>query len=188
MENKIKIAGVGGSLEKNSSTYAALKFTMDELASFGAEVKTYDLSRMKLPIFNPSKGIEQGGAELKKFLDTIRRADGYIFASPEYHGSVSGAFKNVIDYIEFLSSSKPPYLTLKPVGAIATGGGDVSGAATLHTMVNIIHSFRGISASSNVAISSSQLHFENNEIKSDIVRKRLRRLAAEVYALALKLR
>ncbi len=188
MGNKIKIAGIGGSLEKNSSTYAALRFTMEELAAFGAEIKIYDLYRMKLPVYNPAKGIKQGGVELKKFLETLQSADGFIFASPEYHGSVSGAFKNAIDYIEFLSFSKPPYMTLKPVGAIATGGGDVSGAATLQTIVNIIHSFRGISASSNVAISSTQLHIENNEIKSEIVRRRLRRLAAEVYTLAVKLR
>lgn len=188
MEKKIKITGIGGSLERKSSTFAALKFTMDELKTLGADVKIYDLNRLKLPIYNPTKGIEQGGRELKELLKTLGGSDGYILASPEYHGSVSGAFKNVIDYIEFLYSSKPPYLTRKPVGAIATGGGDASGAATLHTIVNIIHSFRGISASSNVAISSSQLHFEDNEIKSEVVKNRLKRLAAEVYSLAMKLR
>jgi FMN reductase len=188
MKNKIKITGIGGSLEKKSVTFAALKYTMEELKSLGAEVSIYDLKNMKLPVYNPAKGIKQGGGELKSFLENIHTADGYIFASPEYHGTISGAFKNILDYLEYLSAYNPPYLTHKPVGAIATGGGDVSGATTLQTIVHIIHSFRGISASGNVAINSSHLHFDNNEIKSEIIKGRLKRLASEVFSLALKLK
>ncbi len=188
MKNKIKITGIGGSLEKKSVTFAALKYTMEELESLGAEITIYDLKNMKLPIYNPAKGIKQGGKELKSFLENIHWADGFIFASPEYHGTISGGFKNVLDYLEYLSDFNPPYLTHKPIGAIATGGGDVSGATTLQTIVHIIHSFRGISASGNVAINSSQLHFDKNEIKSETVKRRLKRLASEVFTLASKLK
>lgn len=188
MEKKIKILGIGGSLEKNSSTIASLNYTIDAVSSFGAETKLIDIGKVKLPIYNPIKGIQQGGTFLKKLISDVHSADGYIFASPEYHGTVSGAFKNLLDYFEFLSTYSPPYLTGKPCGAIATGGGDLSGAATVQTIVNVIHSFRGISASSNVSIASSQLHFNNGKLINENIQRRLKRLAEEVFLLAVKLK
>jgi FMN reductase len=188
MEDKLKIVGIGGSLEKNSTTYSVLKFTMQELELLGAEVLIYDPAHFDLPLYNPSHGIKQGGKELNKYLHDIRLADGYVFASPEYHGTVSAAFKNLVDYLEFLSKNNPPYLSGKPAGAIATGGGDVSGSATLLTMVSIIQSLRAVSVSSNVAVSSSQLHIESGDIKSETIKRRLKRLAAEIYTLAQKLK
>lgn len=188
MEKKIKILGIGGSLEKKSSTLAALKFALEAVSSLGAETQLIDLSRVKFPFYNPLKGIQQGGPGLKKMLLQVHSADAYIFASPEYHGTVSGVFKNLLDYFEFLSVYSPPYLSGKPCGAIAAGGGDLSGAATVQTIVNIIHSFRGISASSNVSIASSQLHFNNGKLINETTQKRLTRLAEEVYSLALKLK
>jgi FMN reductase len=188
MKDKIKILGAGGSLEKNSSTFAALKYTTDTAAAMGAEVKLYDLKKMGLPIYSPAKGIEQGGKRLKKFLEDVHSADGYIFASPEYHGTVSGAFKNMLDYFEFLARYKPPYLSNKPAGAIAVGGGDVSGIFTLQTIIHIVHNLRGISASGNAAFYSSQLQMKKNEIKNETVKRRLKRLAEEVYSLAERLK
>jgi FMN reductase len=188
VEKKIKILGIGGSLEKRSSTLSALKYTLAAVSTMGAEIELIDLGKLKLPIYNPLKGIRQGGPALKKIIPQVHSSDGYIFASPEYHGTVSGAFKNLLDYFEFLSSYSPPYLSGKPCGAIATGGGDLSGAATVQTIVNIVHSFRGISASSNVSIASSQMHFDKGAVISEHVQRRLKRLAEEVYSLALKLK
>ena len=185
---KIKIAGIGGSLEKKSATLSALKFAMNELNSLGAETVIFDIAKFELPIYNPSKTLEEAGEEFKKFLDEIHSADGYIFASPEYHGSVSGAFKNVLDFLEHLAVYEPPYLLNKPAGCIAVGGGEVSGVTTIQTMENIVHNFRAITPYRNVAISSAGKHFdENKELSSEIIKRRIARLANEVYTLAQKL-
>lgn len=187
MEKEIIIVGIGGSLDKNSSTGAVMSYILGELNSLGAHTIEYKLSDIKLPIYNPTLGIEQGGKELVKLLTDVRRANGFIFASPEYHGTISGAFKNAIDYMEFLCNDEPPYLTNKPSGAIAVGGGE-SAAVTLHTMVNIIHSLRAISASTNIAINSVDLELSGGEIKNEKIIRRIKRLAAEVYSLAEKLK
>jgi len=187
MSNKIKIVAVGGSLEKNSTAYTALKFAAAEMESLGARVKCYSVAELNLPLYNPTKARTQGGKKLNQFLNEVGAADCYIFSSPEYHGTISGSFKNVLDFFEFLSVNDPPYLSGKPVGAIATGGGENSALSTIQTLVNIIHSLRAISASGNVAISSSNLHIEKGEIKSKTAKRRLKRLAKEVYELAIKL-
>jgi len=185
---KIKIAGIGGSLEKKSTTLAAMKFAMEEAAKLGAEIIIYDIAKFELPIYNPSKAVEDAGGGFKEFLNEIHSADGYIFASPEYHGSVSGAFKNVMDFLEHLANYDPPYLLNKPAGCIAVGGGEDSGITTIQTMVNIVHNFKAITPYRNVAISPASKHFDSNkELSGDLVKRRLSRLANEVYTLALKL-
>lgn len=184
-KGKIKIIGIGGSIENRSNTLAALKYAMDEVKKYGADCELFDIKKLDFPIFHPGKGIEQGGEKLKNFLENVYKADGYIFASPEYHGTVSGAFKNVIDYLEFLSLRKPPYLTNKPIGIIATGGGEVSGITTIQSIISIAYNLRAIAASNNVAIVSSHKHFdEKHVIINESTRRRIKRLAEEVIDLA----
>ena len=188
MTGKIKIIGLGGSMEGKSTALAALKFVMDECRNLGAEVKMFDIREFDFPIYNPSGSLESFGEDLIKFLNEVHSGHGYIFSSPEYHGSVSGAFKNVIDYLEYLSEYDPPYLRDKPAGCIAVGGGEVSGVTTLQTMVNIVHNFKAITPYKNVAIASANKHFDmDKEWISDIVKTRLARLANDVYNLAVKL-
>ena len=40
-----------------------------------------------------------------------------------YHGTVSGSFKNALDWLQLLSDRDPPYLTNKVVGLVSTAGG-----------------------------------------------------------------
>ena len=93
-----------------------------------------------------------------------------------------------MDFLEHLAVYNPPYLLNKPAGCIAVGGGEDSGVTTIQTMENIAHNFRAITPYRNVAIGSVSKHFDDNkELSSDIVKRRLTRLANEVYTLASKL-
>jgi FMN reductase len=188
MRKKVKIIGLGGSLENVSSTYFALKFVMDELKRRGAETIIYDIRSMKFPIFELDKVKHGIDKEINKFLDDVYKADGYILASPEYHGTVSGAFKNVVDYIYLLKDRTPPFITGKPAGCIATGGGEISGVTTLQSLINIVHNLRGIAVSGNTAIGNADECFNSKgNITRIKVKQRLERLASEVYELARKL-
>ena len=40
-----------------------------------------------------------------------------------YNGTISGSFKNALDWLKLLADRKPPYLTDKVVGLISTAGG-----------------------------------------------------------------
>ena len=188
MEERIRIIGIGGSFEKKSSTLALLKFVLNEIKSLGADVTLLDIKQLKLPLYDSSKGLSQAGKGFNKVLGEIHKAHGYIFASPEYHGTVSAAFKNVIDYFEFLYDDVPPYLTCKPVGCIAAAGAENSGAATLQTMISIVHSLRGITASNSISVGSSTKQIdEKGRIKNEVLERKLKRLAKETYILAVKL-
>jgi FMN reductase len=189
MSGKIRIIGIGGSVESKSSSLLYLKYVLNELKLLGADVKLIDIKKVNLPLYNYSKGIAGGGKELKVMLSEIHSADGFVFASPEYHGTVSASFKNIIDYFEFLADYKPPYLTGKPVGCIALAGAENSGGTTLNTMINIVHSLRGIAASGSMAIGSAYRQVDKNgKIKNDSVKRKLKRLTEEVYNLSVKLK
>jgi FMN reductase len=65
-----------------------------------------------------------------------------IWSSPTYHGSVSGSFKNALDWLILLAERDPPYLTNKPVGLVTTAGG-VQGLQAINSMEFVVRALRG---------------------------------------------
>lgn len=186
---KIKIVCLGGSLDAGSSSLKMVKCAEKKLTALGVETHLIDIRDLKLPIFSYSEMKKGPSAKFSKILTKIHEADGYIFASPEYHGTVSAAFKNVIDHLEYLSHYKPPYLSSKPVGCIAIAGADSAGHSTLSTMISIVNNLRGIAASTSFAIGSgNNLFTPAGRLKDKNAERRLNRLADEVYMLAVKLK
>lgn len=189
MKEKIRIVGIGGSMESRSSSLLYLKYILNELNELGAEVKLIDIKNLDLPMYSYGMDMKEAGEGFNALLDEIHSANGYILASPEYHGTVSSSFKNVIDYLEFLSSYTPSYLTQKPVGLLALAGAENSGVATMSTLINITHSLRGIVAPSSLAIGSAYKQIdEAGNITNDSIKRKIKRLAEEVYSLSVKLK
>ena len=186
---KIKIVCLGGSMEDNSSTLALLKYSAARLSELGAETYLADIKRLNLPIFSYKALKSLKNAKFSKLINAMSTADGYIFASPEYHGTVSSAFKNAIDFLEVLSVNKPPYLSLKPVGCIAIGGAENAGYATLNAMISIVHNLRGVVAPNSLALGyGGSIFNKKGELANEVISKRLNRLADELYTLAVRLR
>ncbi|HAX47375.1 MAG TPA: hypothetical protein DCX92_00160 [Bacteroidetes bacterium] len=186
---KINIVCLGGSMENRSSTLAVLKYAAKRLKLQGAEVYIADIKSMNLPVFSYKALKAVKNRKFTELVKKIRTADGFLFASPEYHGTVSSAFKNVIDYLEVLSADKPPYLSLKPVGCIALGGAENAGYATLNSMISIVHNLRGVAAPNSMAIGyASNLFDSKGNLRSEAVIKKLNRLSNELFILAERLR
>lgn len=190
MAKEISIIGIGGSLEEHSYSYKVLEYSMSELSGLGAKTNIIDIKNYKLlPLFDNSSNQKLiPYSDFLRQIDQIKQSDGIIFSSPEYHGTVSAAFKNFIDYFEILKYSNPPYLTYKPIGCISVGGGSNSGVSTLNTLINIVHSLRGITVPGNVAIPNIKQAFDQNgNLADENVKRRLRRLSNDIYFLASKL-
>jgi FMN reductase len=185
MTRKPRITAIGGSAEENSSTLSILKYTASQLISMGADVTVIDIREFNLPMYSYPRSGMTTDKKLSDFMRIISSSDGYLFASPEYHGTVSAAFKNIIDHFELLAENNPPYLTGKPVGLIAAAGAENAGYNTLQTMMNIVHSLRGIVAPSSLAVGSANNHVSpGGEIINESLTRKLNRLAAELYDLS----
>lgn len=186
---KIKIVCLGGSMEAGSSTLALLKFTVEYLTAKGAEVHLADIKQLNLPVFSYNSMNNDLNRHFKLLIKKIKEADGIIFASPEYHGTVSAAFKNVIDYFEILCSENPPYLTGKPVACIAVGGAENSGHSTLISMFSIVYNLRGIFLPSGFALGYSENLFDKNKkITGAGAVKKLKRMANELIYVSAQLK
>jgi NAD(P)H-dependent FMN reductase len=128
--NALKIVGIGGSLASNSASLEALTVALDGARDYGAEIRLLDLRRLDLPMYVPGNPTVPDAA--RELCEAVQPAHGLMWSSPLYHGTVSGAFKNALDWLQLLSDRNPPYLTDKVVGLISTAGGNARSAGGEH--------------------------------------------------------
>lgn len=178
----IKVVGFGGTLNPSSSTLIALRRVLDEAAILGAETELIDAGSLSLPIYD--WGVPATD-EVDRFVETFYNADALVWVSPLYHGTVSGLFKNTIDWLEMLADRSPPYLTDKPVGLIGIAGGAQSLQA-ITSMEQIVRSLRGWTVPLVVPINRAADVFDkaDGNLRDEIVQAQLKALAFEVVRAA----
>ena len=95
----LTVLGVSGSLRGASCSALAVRMALEAAQDHGAEVRLLDLREIDLPLFRPGHDFA-AFAEIRR---PVHEADALILATPDYHGSMSGAMKNFLDYfhIEF---------------------------------------------------------------------------------------
>ena len=121
-------------------------------------------------------------------MDAVYACDAMIWSSPTYHGSVSGSFKNALDWLILLAERDPPYLTNKPVGLVTTAGG-VQGLQAINSMEFIVRALRGWSVPLVQPVAQSWRSFDRDgRLADDAVADQLRALGAEVVRAARQFR
>src|SRR5579862_4177973 len=125
------IVGLGGSLARVSRSRAALEVALEGAANAGAETALLDLRELGLPMYDPDH--EEPTPAISRLTELCDRADGMLWSSPMYQGTISGSFKNALDWLHILSSREPPFLHDKVVGLISAAGG-TQGLQAINTM------------------------------------------------------
>ena len=93
----LHLLGVSGSLHDHSRSLQALRLLLNTATERGAEVRELDLREVELPLYRPDR---EGHATFGERISTdMDWADSVILSSPDYHGSMSGAMKNFLDYV-----------------------------------------------------------------------------------------
>lgn len=175
---------LGGSLARPSRGLAALEPAADGAREAGAEVRLLDLRDLDLPFYRP--GADPPESALS-FADTVYHSGGRIWSSPMYHGTVSGAFTNALDWLQLLADRDPPYLTDKVVGLIGTAG-EVQGLQAVNTMEFVVRALRGWAVPLVVPITARQAFGEHEEITDETVKAQLTSLGHQVAEVCLKRR
>jgi FMN reductase len=177
---KLKFVGIGGSFRPNSSSAKALAVPLNYLKERGHDTNLLLLSDLKLPGFETCDELEDYPESVRYMLDEVRSANGLIFATPVYHGTLSGGLKNAMDFFEYLSADPQPYLTGKVIGLISTSGG-IPGINAINTMDYVSRALHGWVCPTTVAISNSWRQFEEDgKVKDDKLRERLTQLGREL--------
>lgn len=96
----LQITGICGSLNAAGTTRRALALALEGARNAGAQTTLLDLNDFNLP-FAESGFASESFPDVAKFNQLVQKSDGLIWATPEYHGSFSGALKNALDLGSF---------------------------------------------------------------------------------------
>ena len=136
------IVGIGGTTRPGSSTESALRAALRHAEELGAVTQLFGGEALaSLAGYSPEEKERTEGQTA--LVEAVRRADAVIFASPGYHGGVSGLVKNAIDLLEDLRADQRVYLDGMPVGCIVTAAGWQGCNTTLGALRSIVHALRG---------------------------------------------
>ena len=182
----LRILGIGGSTREGSLTLIVLETALKMAREAGTEAVLADVRALDLPVFSADRPLAAYPESLPWLLAEARRADAYLLASPTYHGTVSGAVKNVLDALNFLGEDGGDYFGGKPVGLIAYGGG--SAANVLTALYHATRALNGLTVPTVVAVPSGAIEAERRAVVDPGARRRLEALIGETIDLARRLR
>ena len=103
-EGTVNVLGVAGSMRQESYSTRALKMVLEEVKKYKAESYMLELRKINLPLYDPSEitpdefSSNNNNLVLERITTSLRWADVFVLASPDYHGSMSGGMKNFLDY------------------------------------------------------------------------------------------
>ncbi|GAD52166.1 NADPH-dependent FMN reductase [Halarchaeum acidiphilum MH1-52-1] len=129
------IVGVAGSRRDGSHTRTAVERVLDACETAGAETDLLALGDVSLPLYHPDREADERG-EAAALIARVEAADGVVFGSPVYHGTISSTLKNFHDYCGYDEYEDTA------IGLLAVAGG-ASYGATLEHMRATIRSVHG---------------------------------------------
>jgi len=178
----IRVLGLGGSLRQPSQSETALRMALHGAEEAGAVTESLSGDDLRLPLYpSPDMAAHPNVAAL---LAAARRADGLILASPAYHGTMSGALKNALDYLQYLADDDPPYLDGRAIGVLATGDGTQAVVQTVDALRSVVHALRAWPTPMGVAIHEAGRMLAAGEVADERVATMLRAMGAQVVEFA----
>ena len=183
--DKLKILGVGGSMRQGSYNTLTLKLVLEEAKKYGVDAYMLELRKTDLPLYNPSGVLSDQTSssynnnnnskhnyndDLERITKTLKWADAFILASPDYHGSMSGALKNFLDYFweEFAG---------KTFGYIVAS--HEKGLTVVDQMRTAIRQCYGWSMPYNISINGEK-DFSNGNVINSVLAERIKMLARDL--------
>jgi FMN reductase len=153
------IVGIGGTPRPGSSTELALRAALRAAERHGARTRIFGGEAIgALPLYNPGSSARNRSA--LELVSALRESAGVVLASPGYHGTLSGAMKNAIDYAEDIRDASPPYLSGRPVGCIGVAAGWQGAVNALNSLRGVTHALRGWPTPLGLTINSLETRYD----------------------------
>ena len=165
----LKILGVSGSMREHSRSRRALALVLEAAREHGAETRLLDLHALDLPMYRPDD--EEGAAPVAAAAEAVNWAGAFVLASPDYHGSMSGAMKNFLDHFwtEFAG---------KVFGYLCAS--HEKGLTVMDQMRTAVRQCYGWSLPYGVAIHGDEDFDAEGRVSRPAVERRLRMLARDI--------
>ena len=156
----IRITGICGSLNANGATGKALEIALQGAAEYDAETTLLELRNFDL-VFCGSVPEDEYPSDVFHLRQILRESQGIVLATPEYHGSLTGVLKNMLDLMSIED------LETKIVGLIGVAGGHVGAINSLNTMKTICRNLHCWVLPQEVSIAESARAFDDDGSVAD---------------------
>jgi len=137
----MKVLIFNGAMERRTQATPALlsNYLSEKLDEMGIENHIFNLADAAIPLFDTALTETPHSVEImnQQFLE----ADVHFWLAPLYHGSIPGAMKNCLDWLEVSSKAQQPYLTNKNIGMICWADG-IQAMQGINTMDAIAKALR----------------------------------------------
>ena len=178
MSRTLRIVGLGGSLARRSTSRAALEVALEGAANAGAETLLLDLRELELPMYEPDA--DEPTPAAAHLIESCYGADGMLWSSPMYQGTISGALKNALDWLHLLGDREPAFLHDKVVGLVSAAGG-TQGLQAINTMEFATRALRAWAVPYVVPVAHAARVFDpDGRVHDDAVETQLKMLGGEV--------
>jgi FMN reductase len=181
-DRSVRILGIGGSTRAGSITESVLKAVLALADEAGAQTILASVRALDLPIYNDDVPLHDQPEAVHTLIEEVRAADGFILASPTYHGTVSGALKNVLDFLNVGKGVPRTYFDGRPVGLVAYGG--PSALNVINALSHSVRGLRGMQVPTVVTAAWSSIDEASASFADDSVRGRASQMVGEVIRLA----
>ncbi|MDB5437360.1 MAG: NADPH-dependent reductase [Phenylobacterium sp.] len=188
----VKLLAFAGSTRSGSLNQALLDLAVAEARARGAEVTEIRLKDFDLPLYDgdlEASAFPDAARELKSLFQSHQ---GFLIASPEYNGSVSGVLKNAIDWASRPTDGEA--LTAlsafrgKVAGLMAASISPFGGLRGITHMRQILATIQTLVATEQVLVPFAHGAFEEGgALKEQLPAQLLGGLAARVIDLAQRL-
>jgi len=130
-EGHILVVAICGSLRSDGHTRQALEIALQGAQEVGAEIQLIDLNEYALPFCEGKDDDAPPSAGVQRLRADVRRAQGILIGTPEYHGSFSGVLKNALDLLGFDEFEG------KMIGLLGISGGRMGAVDALNSLRTI---------------------------------------------------
>jgi len=170
---QLHIFGIAGSMRQDSYSTQVLKMVLEKSKKYKTDTQILELRQVNLPIYDPSDSNEgNNNNNMERVSNDLKWADSIIVSSPDYHGSMSGAMKNFLDYFweEFAG---------KTFGYIVAS--HEKGLTVVDQMRTAIRQCYGWSMPYNISINGEKDFNSKREIVNSALINRIKILARDLF-------
>ena len=176
--DSIRITGVCGSLSADGATRKALAVALKGAAEYDAETALLELRDFNL-VFYGSVPENEYPPDVFKLRQALKDSQGIILATPEYHGSLTGALKNMLDLMTIED------FETKIIGLVGVAGGNIGAINSLNTMKTICRNLHCWVLPQEVSIANSAQTFDDDgTVKDPAIEERLLNVGRQLVKFA----
>jgi chromate reductase len=179
----VKILAFDGSGRSGSVNHKLLTAGIAALKNEGASVTEINLHEMNLPLYDGDLEATQGHPDsVKKLKALFNSHDGFLIASPEYNGGVSGLLKNAIDWVSRQAEGEGMYPGLrgKTAALMSAAPGKLGGMRGLIQLNTILFGVGTLVLPEIVSIGHYKDAFEGDTLKNEADKKAVAAQAARL--------